>query len=293
MLRGCITAIVTPMFHNGEIDYDSLTKFVNWQIDSGVSGLVVVGSTGESAALSEEEKFAIIKHVIEVNSGRVKVIVGSGTAATSPTLDFIRKVNQVSGVDYLMCLVPYYVKPTQDGLYQHFVAVAKESAYPVILYNVPSRTAIDLHDDTILRLANVNNIIGIKDATGDIKRCTYLLANKPEHFLLFSGDDASGLAFMLAGGNGVISVVSNICPQLFSQMCDYALSSNQKEALLINQRLIKLYDLLFIEANPIPVKWGLFVENRLKSATLRLPLTELSNHYHNDLQNALNLIKRD
>lgn len=293
MLRGCITAIVTPMFHNGEIDYDSLTKFVNWQIESGVSGLVVVGSTGEAAALSEVEKFAVIQHVININSGRVKIIVGSGTAATAPTLEFIRKVNQIKGVDYLMCLVPYYVKPTQEGLYQHFVAVAKESSYPVILYNVPGRTASDLHDDTILRLANVDNIVGIKDATGDIKRCTYLLAHKPKDFLLFSGDDASSLAFMLAGGNGVISVVSNICPQLFSQMCDYALNNNREEALVINQHLIQLYELLFIEANPIPVKWGLFIENRLKSATLRLPLTELSSNYHNALQHALSLIKRN
>lgn len=291
MLQGCITAIVTPMFQTGEIDFVSLTAFVNWQIESGVSGLVVVGSTGESAALSEEEKISVIKHVIEINSGRVKIIVGSGTAATKQTLDFVEKINVLEGVDYLMCLVPYYVKPTQEGLFQHFVAVAKVSEHPVILYNVPSRTASDLSDETILRLAHIENIIGLKDATGEIKRCTYLLAHKPQHFLLFSGDDASGLAFMLAGGNGVISVVSNIRPRLFSLMCHYALANNRKDSLAINHHLLPLYDLLFVEANPIPVKWGLFYEHKLESATLRLPLTELSQIYQERLQQALTLIK--
>lgn len=292
MLRGCITAIVTPFFEDGSIDYQSLTKFTEWQINNGVSGLVVVGSTGEAAALTDSEKLAVIRHVVEVNRGRVPLIVGSGTAATAMTLEFIDEVNQLSGVDYLMCLVPYYVKPTQNGLYQHFAAVAKRSKFPVILYNVPGRTACNLADDTVLRLArDFENIVAIKDATGDLKRCTYLMANKPERFTLLSGDDFSALAFMLAGGSGVISVASNIRPSQFSQMCAYALAGERDAALAINKQLSSLYDALFCESNPIPVKWGLCEERQIAYGTLRLPLTELSSSYHNRFRDILEQIQ--
>lgn len=292
MLKGCITAIVTPFFEDGSIDYQSLTKFTEWQINSGVSGLVVVGSTGEAAALTDSEKLAVIRHVIEVNRGRVPLIVGSGTAATAMTLEFIDEVNQLSGIDYLMCLVPYYVKPTQNGLYQHFAAVAQHSKFPVILYNVPGRTACNLADDTVLRLAcDFKNIIAIKDATGDLKRCTYLMAHKPEHFILLSGDDFSAVAFMLAGGSGVISVASNIRPSQFSQMCTHALVGERDAALAINKQLLSLYDALFCESNPIPVKWALCQEQQIAYGTLRLPLTELSSSYHNRFRDILEQIK--
>ncbi len=292
MLKGCITAIVTPFFEDGSIDYQSLTKFTEWQINSGVSGLVVVGSTGEAAALTDSEKLAVIRHVVEVNRGRVPLIVGSGTAATAMTLEFIDEVNQLSGIDYLMCLVPYYVKPTQNGLYQHFAAVAQHSKFPVILYNVPGRTACNLADDTVLRLArDFKNIIAIKDATGDLKRCTYLMAHKPEHFILLSGDDFSAVAFMLAGGSGVISVASNIRPSQFSQMCTHALAGERDAALAINRQLLSLYDALFCESNPIPVKWALCQEQQIAYGTLRLPLTELSSSYHNRFRDILEQIK--
>lgn len=292
MLKGCITAIVTPMFDDGSVDYERLSEFVEWQIKSGVDGLVAVGSTGESAALSDAEKITVIKHVINANAGRVKIIVGIGTAATASTLEFIQQVNQIAGIDYLMCLTPYYVKPTQEGLFLHFSAVAECSKFPVILYNVPGRTVADIQDETILRLAHeCKNIVGLKDATGDIKRCTYLLAHKPENFFLLSGDDASSLAFMLAGGNGVISVVSNIRPALFSQMCTLALVNQVEQARSINDQLLGFYDLLFAEANPIPVKWGLFFEQRMNSAQLRLPLTVLSAEYHEPLKNLLSSVK--
>ncbi|MBX9865439.1 MAG: 4-hydroxy-tetrahydrodipicolinate synthase [Burkholderiales bacterium] len=288
MLKGCITAVVTPMFDDGSVDYARLSEFVEWQIKSGVDGLVAVGSTGEAATLTDAEKILVIKQIIATNAGRVKIIVGSGTASTAATLNFVQQVNQLAGVDYLMCLTPYYVKPTQEGLFQHFSAVSECSKFPVILYNVPGRTAADIHDATILRLAHeCKKIIGLKDATGDIKRCTYLLAHKPADFLLFSGDDASSLAFMLAGGNGVISVVSNIRPALFSQMCALALAHQSSQARAINDQLLGLYELLFVEANPIPVKWGLFFEQRLGSAHLRLPLTVLSQKYQESLKNVL------
>lgn len=292
MLKGCITAVVTPMFDDGSIDFDRLSEFVEWQIQSGVDGLVAVGSTGESAALSDAEKISVIKHVIKATAGRVKIIVGSGTAATASTLEFIEQVNQIAGIDYLMCLTPYYVKPTQEGLFLHFAAVAECSKFPVILYNVPGRTVADIQDETILRLAReCSNIAGLKDATGDISRCTYLLAHKPANFLLLSGDDASSLAFMLAGGNGVISVVSNIRPALFSKMCKLALNNQSLQAREVNDKLLGLYDLLFIEANPIPVKWGLFFEGRMNSAQLRLPLTILSAEYQEPLKNLLSSIQ--
>ncbi|MBX9598131.1 MAG: 4-hydroxy-tetrahydrodipicolinate synthase [Burkholderiales bacterium] len=292
MLQGCITAIVTPFFEDGSIDFQSLTKFTEWQIDSGVSGLVVVGSTGEAAALSNSEKLAVIRHVAEVNRGRVALIVGSGAAATAATLEFIGEVNQLSAVDYLMCLVPYYVKPTQNGLYQHFAAVAKHSKFPVILYNVPARTACNLDDDTVLRLArDFSNIVAIKDATGDLKRCTYLMAHKPEHFILLSGDDFSAVTFMLSGGAGVISVASNIRPSQFSKMCAHALAGERDAALAINKQLLSLYDALFCESNPIPVKWALCEEQQIACGTLRLPLTELSTSYHSRFASILEQIQ--
>lgn len=288
MLQGVITAIVTPMNVDGQIDFEELDNLVEWQINSGVSGIVAVGSTGEAAALSTAEHLAVTKRIIEVARGRVKIIIGSGMAATVPTLEFIRKVNQLSGIDYLMCLTPYYVKPTQEGLYQHFAKVAEISKFPVILYNVPGRTACNLSDETILRLArDYSNIVGVKDATGDVSRCLNLAAKRPQGFHLFSGDDGSALAFLLSGGDGVISVVSNLRPRLFSRLCELALRGEREQALKINQQLQPLYQQLFYEANPIPVKWGLFHEGRIKTPELRLPLTVLSPGYQRDLGTSL------
>ena len=277
MLHGCISALVTPMLTDGEIDFISLTKLFEFQIKSGISAVVVNGSTAEAAMLSDNEKIKILKYIIELNQGRIKIIAGSGTAATNCTLEFIEQINALSGIDYLMCVTPYYVKPTQEGLYAHFAQVAQKSKYPVILYNVPGRTSCNLANDTVLRLArDFSNIVGIKDATADISNCLYLLANKPANFLMFSGDDFSSLAFMLCGGNGVISAVSNVRPALFVQMTTAALAGDRITALNFAKELLPICNVLFCETNPIAIKWALFYENIIKTPHLRLPLTELT-----------------
>jgi 4-hydroxy-tetrahydrodipicolinate synthase len=270
---------------DGGIDFASLTTLVEWQIAAKVAGLCVVGSTGEAATLSRNEKIQIIEHVIAIAQGRVKIIVGSGSAATAETVDFINELNQIAGIDYIMCLTPYYVKPSQEGLYLHFQAVAKAARVPVILYNVPGRTACNLQDKTVIRLANdCPNIYGLKDATGDIKRCTNVLAQIRPQFKLYSGDDETALAFMLAGGHGVISVVSNLLPELMVGLTQAALTGNRQQAGEYNQRLLPFYQMLFIEANPIPVKWALFACGRLLTPVLRLPLTTLHESYQSKLQ---------
>lgn len=292
MLNWLITALVTPMLENGEVDYNSLTRLVEWQIASGVNGLGMVASTGESGSLTNKEKIEIINHVVKINAKRVKLIAGIGSISTAATLEFLSQVNQIEGIDYVMCITPYYVRPTQSGLYEHFSQVALSSKYPVILYNVPARTGCDLKDDTILRLMReCPNIVGIKDATGNISRCTYLKAQKTPEFMLLSGDDASSLAFLLAGGDGVISVVSNIRPQLHAQMCNAALSGNYDEAFKLNLQLNNLYNLMGCESNPIPAKWVLWYEKRIDSAALRLPLMELCPTYHEIMKQELERVK--
>lgn len=277
MLKGCITALVTPMDRNGQVDYDSLTKLVEFQIENKVNGLVVMGTTGESTALTSEEKITVIKHVIKINQGRVKIIIGVSAVSTQSGLDCFKLLEGISGIDYLMCVTPYYVKPTQEGLYLHFATLAKATELPIILYNVPGRTATDLSDTTTLRLATeFSNIVGLKDATGNIKRCGYLVRNRPAGFSLLSGDDGTLLQFLLTGGDGVISVTSNNCPAEMVELCNHGLSGNFKQAQQVNQKLEPLYDTLFCEANPIPVKWALFYQQIIGSPQLRLPLTELT-----------------
>ena len=281
MLQGMITAIITPMLDNGDVDFDSLGALVEQQISNGISGLVVIGSTGESASLTHLEKIAIIKHVINLNKLRVKIIVGVSQISTNDASEWIDELNNIDNIDMIMLLTPAYVKPTQDGLYQHFSYLAQKSKYPVILYNVPNRTACNITDETLLRLANdVPNIVGLKDATGDIARCCYLVKHKPKHFAIYSGDDATCLAFILCGGNGAISVVSNIAPKIMSEMCHMALLGDKTEAIRLNNQVMELHKLLFIEANPIPVKWVLYNNGLISSPMLRLPLTILheSNH---------------
>jgi 4-hydroxy-tetrahydrodipicolinate synthase len=265
------------MDRNGQIDYHSLTKLVEFQIENKVTGLVVMGTTGESTALTSEEKIAVIKHVININQGRVKIIIGVSAVSTQSGLDCFKLLEGISGIDYLMCVTPYYVKPTQEGLYLHFATLAKATELPIILYNVPGRTATDLSDATTLRLAvDFPNIVGLKDATGNIKRCGYLVRNRPAGFFLLSGDDGTLLQFLLTGGDGVISVASNNCPAEISALCESALAGDFKKAQQISQKLDHLCDVLFCEANPIPVKWALFYQQVIGSPQLRLPLTELT-----------------
>lgn len=292
MLQGCITALVTPMFADGSIDYESLDNLVEWQVQSGVSGLIANGSTGEAANLSTKETIELIERIIAKAAGRVKIIVGAGTASTATTVTFIERVNNLVGVDYLMCLTPYYMRPTQEGLYQHFAAAAKASKFPVILYNVPGRTGCNLQDSTTIRLAqDFPNIVGLKDATGDLPRCANVMALKKDGFMLFSGDDGTALAFMLLGGNGVISVVSNSRPVQMVELCKLALAGSRKLAYELNQKLVPFYDSFFWEANPIPVKWALFHEGRMKTAELRLPLTVLDKKYQEPMTSILNSLQ--
>ena len=277
MLKGVITAIVTPMKQNGEVDFAALDKLIEFQIEGGVSGIVAIGSTGEATTLDTDEKIAVIKHIINAVNKRAKIVVGVGYASTQTAAKFIEVTNQIPGIDYIMALTPSYVKPTQEGLYQHFASLARLSTSPIILYNVPGRTACNLEESTTLRLAkDFPNIVGIKDATGDIARCCYLVKYRPKNFILLSGDDATAMAFMLSGGDGVISVVSNLVPKQFSQLAGFALKGQVSDAIRINNQIIELHKLMFIEANPIPVKWALYNRGVIETPCLRLPLTTLT-----------------
>lgn len=283
MLKGVITALITPMDESGNIDFASVEKMVAEQIIAGVVGLVIAGTTGEGALLDSDEKIELINKVIAINQKRIKIIVGLGLPGTKLSCDYVNNyLNKIAGVDYILALTPCYVKPNQEGLYQYFKEIATNSIHPIILYNVPGRTSCDLHNDTVIRLAqDCKNIIGLKDATGEIKRGSELIANRPEGFLLYSGDDKTSLQFMLNGGDGVISVISNIIPERISKMCTLALSDkhsdeSRNEANSLAVKIAQLNELLFIESNPIPVKWAAFAMALIKSPMLRSPLTELS-----------------
>ena len=277
MLNGAITALVTPMNSDGAVDFQALDRLIESQVSNGVNGLVILGSTGESATLSAKEKLEVLTFAIEKNKSRVKIIAMVGNANTSDAVEFTQTLNETNGVDYIMALTPYYMKPTQNGLYSHFAQIAKVSNKPIILYNVPSRTGCDLLDVTTLKLAHdFINIVGLKDATGDIARLCYLVKYKPQNFMLFSGDDATALAFLLCGGNGVISVVSNLVPKQMSEMCNYAISGDKLAAITANNIIMELHSEMFVEANPIPIKWALYNNGIISTPNLRLPLTTLS-----------------
>lgn len=280
MLQGIITALVTPMTPDGQIDFATLETLVEEQIKNGVAGLVVAGTTGESALLTDEELDALICAVIKFNQNRIKIIVGVSGAATHATCQFIEDyLNKLSGIDYLLALTPYYIKPTQDGMYEYFSAISKISNFPIILYNVPSRTGVDLHNKTVIKLAHdIPTIVAIKDASGDLSRVEELKNETPTNFMLYSGDDATFFEFMLKGGDGVISVTSNIIPQKMSEISELTLSNkdeNLVKARILNESATIFYDLLFIESNPIPVKWSLFALGKTKTPNMRSPLTVL------------------
>lgn len=293
MLQGLFTALVTPMLQNGDIDFISMENMVNYQINNKVNGLVILGSTGEAATLSQDEKLSVIHHVIKINKGRVPLVAGVSQTATKDAMEWVSKLNDIREISYLLVLTPAYVKPTQEGLYQHFAHIAKVSSKPLILYNVPGRTGCNLLDDTAIKLANEHkNIIGLKDATGDISRCEYLVKNKPAHLKIFSGDDASTTEFVLRGGDGAISVTGNIAPGIMSDMINAALKGDPDTAHKLNNQISELHDVLFIESNPIPVKWALYKSALIKSPFLRLPLEVLNNLYHEKLDAALLRLNR-
>ncbi|SFN10753.1 4-hydroxy-tetrahydrodipicolinate synthase [Formivibrio citricus] len=274
MLTGSLVALATPMFENGDLDFATLRKLIDWHIEQGTDGLVAVGTTGESPTVDVDEHLEIIRTFVEQAAGRVPVIAGTGANSTREAIHLAQRAKDI-GANYSLSVVPYYNKPGQEGLYQHFKAIAEAVDIPTILYNVPGRTAADLSNDTVLRLAELPNIVGIKDATGNLDRAVDLVSRVPSDFALYSGDDATTMAFILLGGHGTISVTANVAPRLMHEMCVLARQGKINEARLINDRLQYLHRNLFVEANPIPVKWAM-AELGLLGKGIRLPLTWLS-----------------
>lgn len=295
MLQGVITAMVTPMFLDGRIDWNSLANLVDHQISANVAGLVLSGTTGEAATLSVHEKLELINYTIKYVKGRLPIIVGVNDISTEFALDTISMLNQASGIDYLLVVVPMYVKPTQEGIYQHFLKIAQKSQKPIILYNVPGRTASYISDETVSRLMRAsNNIVGIKDASGDVDAYR-LLNNRQKYskdFALYSGDDQTAVDFILHGGHGVISVISNLIPHQVNQMINAAILGKNDIAITGFNKMKELIEVLFIESNPIPLKWLLASEGIISSPYLRLPLTILSDDYKIKVADALLKFKR-
>jgi 4-hydroxy-tetrahydrodipicolinate synthase len=285
MLKGSLVAIVTPMFEDGSLDLDALRALIDWHIEQGTEGIVIVGTTGESPTVNVDEHCALMQVAVEHTNHRIPVIAGTGANSTSEAIELTQHAKAL-GADACLLVTPYYNKPTQQGLYQHFKAVAEAVDIPQILYNVPGRTGCDLQNTTVCDLAQVQNIVGIKDATGGIQRGTDLLLRVPTGFAVYSGDDATGLSLLLLGGDGVISVTANVAPKLMRQMCDAAFANNLIEARNANQALFALHQHLFIEPNPIPVKWVLH-EMKLIQQGIRLPMNWMSEQHHQTLRHAM------
>jgi 4-hydroxy-tetrahydrodipicolinate synthase len=274
MITGSLVALVTPMTPTGALDWDGLDKLVDFHIESGTDAIVAVGTSGESSTLNHDEHCQVIKHVVDRVAGRVAVIAGTGANSTTEAIDLTTAAKD-AGADACLLVTPYYNKPTQEGLFLHFKTLAEAVDIPQILYNVPGRTACDMLPETTLRLAEIPNIIGIKEATGDLDRAKFLIEQAPEGFAIYSGDDATALELILLGGHGNISVTANIAPRLMAEMCQLALAGKADEARAINRRVDHLHRDLFVESNPIPVKWALH-EMALIDTGIRLPLTPLS-----------------
>ncbi|MDZ5459553.1 4-hydroxy-tetrahydrodipicolinate synthase [Azohydromonas lata] len=273
-ITGSIVALVTPMHEDGSVDYAALRSLIDWHIAEGTDCIGVVGTTGESPTVSVEEHCEIIRVAVEQAAGRVPIMAGAGANSTREAIElseFARKV----GADCTLQVVPYYNKPTQEGIYRHFRAIAEAVDIPVVLYNVPGRTVADMAHDTVLRLAQVPGIIGVKEATGNIDRATWLIKQAPQGFGIYSGDDPTAFALMLAGGHGNISVTANVAPRAMAELCKAAIAGDAKRAVELHMQLLPLHKQLFVEPNPIPVKWALARMGRCGPA-LRLPLTGLS-----------------
>lgn len=287
MLSGSLCAIVTPMHSGGALDPPALRRLIDWHVESGTAAIVVVGTTGESPTVDFDEHCTLIRTTVEHAARRIPVVAGTGANSTAEAIALTRYAKEV-GADACLSVVPYYNKPTQEGLYRHFRAVAEAADLPVILYNVPSRTVADLANATVLRLAEIPNIAGLKDATSDLTRPVELRRRLParREFGLYSGNDDTGLAHMLVGGNGVISVTANVAPKAMSELCAAALAGNIAVARERNARLMTLHASLFVESNPIPVKWALASMGRIEDG-LRLPLTPLSPQHHETVRAAL------
>ena len=285
MLSGSLVAIVTPMLEDGALDIGRFKSLIDWHIAEGTQGIVVVGTTGESPTVNFDEHKQLIRIAVEHAAGRVPIIAGTGANSTAEAIELSESARH-SGAQLSLSVVPYYNKPTQEGMYRHFRAIAEAVDLPLILYNVPGRTVADLQNDTVLRLAQVPNIVGIKDATASLERGSDLLRRAPKDFAVYSGEDATGLPLMLMGGHGVISVTANVAPRLMQEMCAAALSGDIARARAANNRLLGLHTKLFVEGNPVPVKWAL-VQMGLIAPGIRLPLVPLSANFHETVRVAM------
>lgn len=284
-IQGSLVAIVTPMHADGSLDLPGLRKLIDWHIEQGTDGIVIVGTTGESPTVSVEEHCELIRIAVEHVNKRVPVIAGSGGNSTAEAIALTRFARE-AGADASLQVVPYYNRPTQEGMYQHFKAIAEAVDIPVILYNVPGRTVADMSNDTIVRLAQIPGIVGVKDATGNIARGIDLIRRVPEGFAVYSGDDATAMALMLVGGKGNISVTANVAPKAMHELCVASMKGDIATARAINDKVFSLHTNLFIEPNPVPVKWAL-AEMGMISHSLRLPLVNLSAQYHDVVKSAL------
>ena len=285
MISGSIVAIVTPMLEDGRLDYERFKALIDFHVEQGTDGVVVVGTTGESPTVDFDEHKELIRAAVAHASGRISVIAGTGGNSTAEAIELTESAKN-AGADAALSVVPYYNKPTQEGLYRHFRTIAERVDIPQIVYNVPGRTVADLANETTLRLAQVPGIVGIKDATANIERGSELLHRAPKGFAVYSGDDASCLALMLLGGRGIISVTANVAPRLMHEMCAAALAGDLPKARELNFKLLGLHTKLFVEANPIPVKWSLAAMGKIQDA-LRLPLTSLGAQHHPVVRAAL------
>ncbi|MCY1482732.1 4-hydroxy-tetrahydrodipicolinate synthase [compost metagenome] len=285
MIAGSMVALVTPMDAQGRLDWQALSKLVDFHLQEGTNAIVAVGTTGESATLDVAEHIEVIRRVVDQVAGRIPVIAGTGANSTREAVELTENA-KTAGADACLLVTPYYNKPTQEGLYQHFRHIAEAVAIPQILYNVPGRTACDMLAETVERLSKVDNIIGIKEATGDLQRGKEILDRVSADFLVYSGDDPTAVELMLMGGKGNISVTANVAPRAMAELCAAAMTGDAATARAINERLMPLHKNLFIESNPIPVKWAL-VEMGLMQEGIRLPLTWLSPRCHEPLRQAM------
>ncbi|TXJ10123.1 MAG: 4-hydroxy-tetrahydrodipicolinate synthase [Acinetobacter sp.] len=285
-IHGSIPALVTPMFEDGSVDWNGLKQLVEWHIEQGTHGIVAMGTTGEASTLSMEEHIRVIAEVVQIANKRIPVIAGTGANSTVEAVELTQEAQKI-GADAALLVTPYYNKPTQEGLYQHYKKIAESVDIPQILYNVPGRTGVDMQNSTVIRLSHLDNIVGIKDATGDVPRGMQLMHGlNPAQMVVFSGDDATAWELILAGARGNISVTANVAPRVMSLMCEAALADNKAEAHRLNTQVAQLHDILFCESNPIPVKWALHEMGKIGTG-IRLPLTPLAEQFRTPLREAL------
>ena len=285
MLTGSMVAMVTPMHDDGSVDWSALEGLVNHHVAEGTDAIVSVGTTGESATLNHDEHGEVIARTVKAAAGRIPVIGGTGANSTAEAISLTRHAAEV-GVDACLLVVPYYNKPPQEGLYQHFKAIADAVSIPQILYNVPGRTGVDMQNDTTLRLAEIDNIVAIKDATNDLDRGRDLISRAPQDFLIYSGEDGTACELMIAGGKGTISVTANAAPNLMHRMCQAAIAGDADSARALNNQLAELHKAMFVESNPIPAKWAV-AQQGLMGGGIRLPLLPLSSQCHDEVRSAM------